>query len=53
MKKPTIISMIKINGEWMNQDDAPPEIVHQMVAQTIIRAAANIGFEVTRKEKTA
>ena len=53
MEKPRIISMIKINDEWINQNDAPPDIAHQIIAQTIIRAAANIGFKATRKEKTA
>lgn len=55
MEKPKIISMIKIAGEWVDQDTLPPEEVRRMVEQTIIRAAANIGFEVTlaKKEKSA
>lgn len=55
MKKPKIVSMIKINGEWVNQDDVPPDILSEAVEQAMSRAAAAIGFEVQRvpKEKTA
>lgn len=53
MEKPKIVSLIKINGEWVNQDDLPAELVREMVAKTIIGAANNIGFDVVRKEKTA
>lgn len=45
MNKPKIISLIKINGERINQEDLPPELVKEIVAKTIIRAAANIGME--------
>lgn len=47
--KPKIISQIKINGEWVNQEDIPAEVVAQIVEQTIKRAAENIGFTATRK----
>lgn len=55
MKKPTIVSMVKINGVWVNQDDVPPEIMAGIVEQVIKRAASNIGFEAERvsNEKTA
>lgn len=46
MKKPKIISMIKVNGEWVNQDDLPQELVNEIVAKTLARAAANIGMEI-------
>lgn len=54
MKDPRIVSMIKINGEWINQDDVPPDILNEAVEQAISRAAAAIGFETKRipKEKT-
>lgn len=52
-KKPTIISEIKVDGKWVNQDDIPPDMVRKMVEQTIIRAAANIGFIANLNEKTA
>lgn len=55
MKKPKIVSLIKIDGEWVNQDDLPPETVNKIVEATIRQAAKNIGFDVTvsRKENTA
>lgn len=55
MNRPKIVSMIKINDEWVNQDDVPPDILNEAVEQAISRAAAAIGFEVKRisKEKTA
>lgn len=55
MKKPTIISEIKVNGEWVNQDTLSPEYVRNLVDQILIRAASNIGFEAARKriEKSA
>lgn len=60
--KPRIISLIPVNGEWINQDDLPADVVGDIVEKTIKRAAANIGFEavkslstvqVCKKEKTA
>lgn len=55
MKNPKIVSMIKVNGEWINQDDVPPDILNKAVEQAISRAAAAIGFDARRisKEKTA
>lgn len=52
-EKPIIISEIKMNGEWVNQDNIPPEVVRKIVEQTIIRAASNIGFVAIPKKKTA
>lgn len=51
--KPRIVSQIKINGEWVNQEDIPLETVQKVVERTIKRAAANIGYAVEIKEKTA
>lgn len=55
MKKPTIISLIQVDGKWMQQEDIPPDRVEEIVTSVIKRAAANIGFEATirKKEKTA
>lgn len=55
MQEPRIISMIKINGEWVNQDDICPEIVSGIVEKVLKHAGAQIGFDVERKrkEKTA
>lgn len=52
-RKPIIVSEIKINGEWINQDDIPEEVVRKIVEQTIIRAASNIGLVAVPKKKTA
>lgn len=48
--KPKIISMIKVNGTWVNQDDLPEEVVKKIVEKTIKRAAANIGFEAVKRK---
>ena len=55
MKKPRIISMIKVNGEWVDQDSLSPDITRKIVTETIIRAALNAGFDAARvpTEKTA
>lgn len=55
MRKPNIVSYIKINGEWVDQKDIPPEIVMDIVEKVIKRAASTIGFEAARipKEETA
>lgn len=47
-----IISEIKVNGKWINQDQLPKEVVMQIVEETICRAGKTIGFEV-KKENTA
>lgn len=48
--KPKIVSMIPINGEWVNQDEIPCEVVRKIVENTVRRAALNIGFEVAPKD---
>lgn len=55
MKKPRIISMIKVDGEWINQDSLSPEKVRHIIDETIIRAALHAGFDAVRvsEEKTA
>lgn len=53
MKKPKIISLIKVNDEWVNQEDLPQELVNEIVAKTIIRAAANIGLEIKQIQNPA
>lgn len=46
LKNPTIISKLKINGKWILQEEVPPETVHKMVEEVMIRAGRNIGFDV-------
>lgn len=47
----TIISEIKVDGKWMNQDDVPEDIVAKIVKETISRAGMAVGFRITpRKE---
>lgn len=48
-----IISEIKVNGKWVNQDQLPEEVVAKIVAETICRAGRRVGFETTLKKKTA
>lgn len=48
-----IISEIKIDGKWVNQDLLPKEMVERIVAETICRAGRTAGFETTLKKKTA
>ena len=44
-----IISEIKVNGVWVNQDTLPPEMVSKIIEETIMRAGRVAGFEVKRK----
>ncbi|MGN0277507.1 MAG: hypothetical protein ACI4CZ_09970 [Hominisplanchenecus sp.] len=54
MRKPTIVSLVKINGEWVNQDDVPPEQMAEIVEKVMKRAAERIGFDATKvTNKTA
>lgn len=55
MKELNIVSMIKVNGEWVEQSTLPKHIASEMIRDTIIRAAKQIGFEETTKKdkKTA
>lgn len=45
-----IVSMIKVNGEWVNQEDLLPEEAVEIIGKTMDRAMANIGYQ---KVKTA
>lgn len=55
MKNINIVSMIKVNGEWVEQGTLPQSMVLEIVANTITRAAKQIGFEriTTKDKKTA
>ena len=44
-----IISEIKVNGVWVNQDTLPPEMVSKIIEETLMRAGRVAGFEVKRK----
>lgn len=48
-----IISQIKINGEWVDQESIPREEAMKIIAETICRAVNNAGFAVDKKDKTA
>ena len=48
-----IISEIKVNGKWVNQDQLPEEMVAKIVGETICRAGRAVGFETKLKKKTA
>lgn len=45
-----IISMVKIDGQWVNQDDIPPEKFKEIISKVMARAGNAIGAKV---QKTA
>ena len=50
MKELNIVSMIKVNGEWVEQSTLPKHIADTLIRNTIIKAAKQIGFEETTKK---
>lgn len=50
-----IVSQIKINGEWVNQEQIPAEVAKQAIQAAICRGMKQIGFSLLEKpeEKTA
>ena len=46
-----IVSMLRVNGEWVEQSTLPKHIASEMIRDTIIRAANQIGFEEERTKK--
>ena len=46
-----IISEIKVNGVWVNQDTLPPEMVSKIIDETLMRAGRVAGFKVKRKSQ--
>ena len=50
MKKLEIVSMVRINGQLMKQEDVYPELFRKLLEEKIDFAMGNIGFE---KDKTA
>lgn len=47
MSNINIVSMLKVNGKWVEQSTLPKSVAAAMIADTIIRAAKQIGFEET------
>lgn len=47
MKELNIVSMIKVNGEWVEQSTLPKHVADALIRNTIIKAANQIGFEET------
>lgn len=45
MQKLKIVSMVKINGTWVNQDDIDTEEFKKMIEIKMDTAMQNIGFE--------
>lgn len=45
MKELKIVSMVKVNGTWINQNDIPPEDFKEMLEKKIEETMQNIGFE--------
>ena len=53
MSNINIVSMIKINGEWVEQSTLPKSVAAAMIADTILKAAKQIGFEETGQENSS
>ena len=45
MAKLKIVSMVRINGQKVRQEDIPPEEFKAIVEKAIVRAMDNIGFD--------
>lgn len=45
MDKLKIVAMVKINGQWVRQEDVPPEEFRKIVEKTMDRAMDSIGFD--------
>ncbi|MDB8724465.1 hypothetical protein [Mediterraneibacter gnavus] len=50
MKGIEVVSMIKINGSWVNQEDLSKEAFSQILEKKLDETMKNIGFE---RRKTA
>lgn len=50
MKSIEVVSMIKINGSWVNQEDLSKEEFSQILEKKLDETMKNIGFE---RRKTA
>lgn len=50
LKKLKIVSMVRINGQLMRQEDVDPEVFEKLLEEKIDFAMKNIGFE---RDKTA
>lgn len=45
MKELKIVSMVKVNGTWVNQEDIPAEEFKEMLEKKLNETMQNIGFE--------
>ena len=43
-----IISMVKIDGKWVNQDEIPAEKLQEILTKVMVRAANTIGAKVQK-----
>ena len=48
-----IVSMIKIDGKWVHQEEIPKEKLAEIVAKVMERAGNSIGATVQKTQKTA
>lgn len=46
--KLNIVSLVKINDQWVRQEKVPPKQFQEIVANTIIRAGNAIGAKVQK-----
>lgn len=48
-----LISQIKVDKKWVNQFSIPKEVASEIIKETMYFAGRNIGYKVTKVEKTA
>ena len=51
MKKLKIVSMVRINGKWMRQEEVDPVLFKKLLGEKLDYVMGNQGF--VRKDKTA
>lgn len=51
MSKINIVSMVRINGQWMRQEEVDPVLFKKLLGEKLDYVMSNQGF--VRKDKTA
>lgn len=51
MSKIEVVSMVRINGQWMNQNEVDPKLFNRLLGEKLDYVMGNQGF--IRKDKTA
>lgn len=48
MKDLEIVSMVKINGEWVRQEEIPPEEFRQLLEKKLDQVMDGLGFDMVK-----